>query len=79
MALGIVPRTADFGVPATNFVVFDRRMVLAETVAAELTITAPSEIALYEKTFAVLATHAPYGDQARALIAAALEHRRNQL
>ncbi len=75
VGLGIIPRAADFGVPATNFVLFDRRLVLAETVAAELTITAPSEIALYERTFAVLAKRAVYGDNARALIAAALEMR----
>ncbi|MEU1527094.1 helix-turn-helix transcriptional regulator [Nocardia rhamnosiphila] len=71
VGVGVIPRAAEFGVPATNFVLFDRRMVLAETVAAELTVTTPSEIALYENTFAVLAARAVYDGKARALIAAA--------
>jgi hypothetical protein len=40
-----------------------------------LTITRPSEIALHEKTFAVLAQQAEDGDQARALIASVRERR----
>ncbi|MFI7004439.1 helix-turn-helix domain-containing protein [Nocardia sp. NPDC050175] len=58
--------------PATNFVIHDRKVVLVETVAAELTITRPSEIALYEKSFALLAAQAVHGAAARALIGAAL-------
>lgn len=49
--------------------------MLTETVSAELTITRPSEIALHEKTFAVLAEQAVYNDAARALIVRALERR----
>ncbi|WP_024804516.1 helix-turn-helix transcriptional regulator [Nocardia sp. BMG51109] len=74
--LGILPLTAEYRLPATNFVIYDRTQVLTETVSAELTITRPSEIALHEKTFATLAEQAAYGDEARAMIAAAAERRR---
>ncbi|MFF0490089.1 helix-turn-helix domain-containing protein [Nocardia sp. NPDC004068] len=70
--LGILPLTAEYRVPATNFVIYDRTRVQTETVSAELTITQPSEIALHEKTFATLATQAAYRDDARALIARAM-------
>jgi hypothetical protein len=74
--LGILPLTAEYRLPAANFVIYDRTQVLTETVSAELTITRPSEIALHEKTFAVLAKQAAYGDEARALIRTAAERRR---
>ncbi|MBF6465896.1 helix-turn-helix transcriptional regulator [Nocardia beijingensis] len=74
--LGIIPICAEYRAPATNFVIYDRAQVLTETVSAELTITRPSEIALHERTFAILADQAEYGDRARALIAKALERRR---
>ncbi|MCX4092505.1 helix-turn-helix domain-containing protein [Nocardia sp. alder85J] len=74
--LGILPLTAEYRLPAANFVIYDRTQVLTETVSAELTITRPSEIALHEKTFAVLAEQAAYGDEARALIRTAAERRR---
>lgn len=72
LAVAIVPRTAEYRAPATNFVIHDRKVVLVETVAAELTITRPSEVALYEKSFALLAEQAMHGEDARALIRAAL-------
>jgi transcriptional regulator with XRE-family HTH domain len=73
--LGVIPLDAEYRVPATNFVVYDRVQVITETVSAELTITRPSEIALHEKTFAVLADQAAYSDAARALIGRALQRR----
>nr|WP_280208848.1 DUF5753 domain-containing protein [Nocardia cyriacigeorgica] len=75
LRLGVIPLDAEYRAPATNFVIYDRSRVLTETVSAELTITRPSEIALHEKTFAVLADQAAYNDAARALIMRALEHR----
>ncbi|MEG8177023.1 helix-turn-helix domain-containing protein [Nocardia terpenica] len=75
LMLGILPLDAEFRVPATNFVIYDRTQVLTETVSAELTITRPSEIALHEKTFHILADQASYGDAARQLIRRALEQR----
>ncbi|AHH17099.1 transcriptional regulator [Nocardia nova SH22a] len=65
---GIVPLTAEYRVPATNFVIYDRSRVITETVSAELTITRPSEILLHEKTFGVLADQAVYGDAAREIL-----------
>ncbi|BAD58726.1 helix-turn-helix domain-containing protein [Nocardia farcinica] len=75
LRLGVIPLDAEYRAPATNFVIYDRDRVLTETVSAELTITRPSEIALHEKTFAVLAEQAVYNDAARALILRALERR----
>jgi len=75
LRLGVIPLDAEYRAPATNFVIYDRAQVLTETVSAELTITRPSEIALHEKTFAVLAEQAVYNDAARALIVRALERR----
>lgn len=72
VVLGVVPRTAVFRYPTTNFVIFDRATVQVETIAAELTITQPRELALYERTFRMLSQQAQYGDPARELIAAAL-------
>ncbi|MFF0487790.1 DUF5753 domain-containing protein [Nocardia sp. NPDC004068] len=75
LRLGVIPLDTDYRAPATNFVMYDRAQVLTETVSAELTITGPSEIALHEKTFAVLAEQAAYSDAARALTVRALERR----
>ncbi|WP_039828103.1 helix-turn-helix domain-containing protein [Nocardia testacea] len=71
VGVGVIPRAAEFGVPSTNFLMFDRGLVMVETVSAGLSVTTPSEIALYERTFAALAARAVYGGKARALIAAA--------
>lgn len=75
LAVAILPRTAEYCAPATNFVIHDRKVVLVETVAAELTIARPSEIALYEKTLALLAAQSHHGDAARELITTALQLR----
>ncbi|MGW0179612.1 helix-turn-helix domain-containing protein [Nocardia sp. NPDC003345] len=75
LRLGVIPLDIEYRAPATNFVIYDRAQVLTETVSAELTMTRPSEIALHEKTFAVLADQAAYNDAARTLITRALERR----
>ncbi len=76
LSLGIVPRTFPFIYTTTSFAAFDHRLVMVETVSAELSVTSPSELAYYEKAWAALHRHAVYGDDARALIAPALSHRR---
>lgn len=76
LRLGIIPLTAEYRAPATNFVIYDRTQVLTETVSAELTITRPSEIALHEKTFTILAEQASYGTEAAELISVVAERRR---
>ncbi|MFI9509131.1 helix-turn-helix domain-containing protein [Nocardia sp. NPDC052566] len=77
LVFGVVPRYAEYRVPATNFLMYDRRLVQVETVTAELTITQPREIILYEKTFQVLSSQAEYGEAAWALIRTALDRRRD--
>lgn len=73
---GIVPAGAEWLTPATNFVMFDDRMVMVEAITAELTITQPREIALYGRAFQTLAGQAVTGEAARGLIRTALERRR---
>jgi transcriptional regulator with XRE-family HTH domain len=78
ITLGIIPALAEYRVPTNQFIMFDNRLVHVETVSAELTIKQPREIALYGKTFEELTKIAVIGNAARALITAALEHRRNE-
>ncbi|WP_306357449.1 MULTISPECIES: DUF5753 domain-containing protein [unclassified Nocardia] len=75
LLLGILPLQAALPMQLTNFVMFDNRMVTVESIAAELTITQPREIALYSRTFDTLASQSVTGDSARALIRKALETR----
>ncbi|MCU1644556.1 MAG: family transcriptional regulator [Nocardia sp.] len=72
VVLGIVPSAHTYTAPTNNFIMFDTRMVQVETVSAELTITQPSEIALYDKAFHRLKDQAIHGKDARAMIAAAV-------
>ncbi|KMO95629.1 helix-turn-helix domain-containing protein [Streptomyces roseus] len=59
-----------------SFTVYDDVQVGIELLSARVTITAPGEIATYERAFADLATHAAYGASARTLIRrAAAAHR----
>jgi len=76
LVLGIVPIASRFIYRTTDFVLYDRRTVLVETITAESKITQPREIILYDKAFQELAKQAVYGPKARALIVAALERLR---
>lgn len=76
LALGVIPRIAVFRCPTTNFLMYDRKQVQVETVTAELFVTQPGEIALYEKAFQMLTGQAVKGEAARMLIERALEERR---
>jgi hypothetical protein len=51
---------------------FDSEQVAVELVSGFLTVTQPSEIAMYTDVFAALAQQAVYGAQARALITSAI-------
>lgn len=73
VVIGVIPADAAYEVPTTNFVMYDMRQVQVETIAAELTITQPRELELYERTFQALAKQAVYGVQARAVIQSRLE------
>ncbi|MGF6883465.1 transcriptional regulator with XRE-family HTH domain [Nocardia sp. GAS34] len=79
LLIGIIPLWAHYRCPTTsNFVIYDRELVLTETISAELTITRPSEIALHERTFGLLAEQAATGPAAAELITAAARRRRDR-
>jgi transcriptional regulator with XRE-family HTH domain len=74
VSLGIIPARARMTLaPENAFLIFDERLVMIETYSAELTITQPREIAVYEKAFAWLSNSAVHGRQARALILQAVD------
>ncbi|WP_454198179.1 helix-turn-helix domain-containing protein [Nocardia sp. Marseille-Q1738] len=78
MLFGVVPSEAEWLTPATNFVMFDDRMILVEAISAELTITQPREIALYVRAFETLAAQSVTGKAARAVVGAALDRWRGK-
>jgi transcriptional regulator with XRE-family HTH domain len=73
LALGIIPFTADRSAmwQLETFYMFDSERVIVENLSAEINVTAPSELALYERAFLALGGLAVYGGAARALIGAA--------
>ncbi len=74
VSLGVVPMRPDRERwPVEGFWIYDTAQVNVELVSGYLTITQPSEVAMYADTFAELADLAVYGATARALIAAAME------
>lgn len=74
VSLGVVPMTPDRERwPAEGFWIYDAAQVNVELISGYLTITQPSEIALYAETFAEMAALAVYGAPARALITSALD------
>jgi transcriptional regulator with XRE-family HTH domain len=78
VSLGIIPARARMTLaPENAFLIFDQRMVMIETYSAELTITQPREIAVYEKAFSWLSDSAVHGRQARALILRAIDELAN--
>ncbi|EFL13876.1 DUF5753 domain-containing protein [Streptomyces sp. C] len=73
VSLGIVPMSADRGMwPAEGFWVYDDTQVVIELASAQVTIKQPTEIELYARVFAELASIAVHGKDARALIAQAV-------
>lgn len=73
LSLGIIPtRARHRRAPHHGFWVFDERLVLVDTAAAELAITQPREIAVYVQEFDWLASSAVYGTDARELITGAI-------
>lgn len=72
LSLGIIPRRAEFVYTTTCFVLVDQRMAEVETISAGLTVTAPRELAYYEKAWAALSRLAVHGTDARALITEAI-------
>ncbi|WP_433601260.1 helix-turn-helix domain-containing protein [Nocardia sp. CA-135953] len=75
ITIGIIPAIAEALIVSNSFVMFDNRMVMVESTAAELTITQPREVAIYGRAFDVLAGQSVTGEAARELIRKALERR----
>jgi transcriptional regulator with XRE-family HTH domain len=68
--LGILPFTALLPVaPLNGFWIFDDSLVTFETIAAEIHVRDPDEVALYGAVFEQLDEISLYGDDARKLIA----------
>ncbi|QIS20469.1 helix-turn-helix domain-containing protein [Nocardia terpenica] len=72
VVLGIIPSDHEYLAPTNNFAIYDEREVRVETISAELTITPPAEIALYDKSFRTLRDQAVHGRDARAMISEAM-------
>ncbi|MFI8967092.1 helix-turn-helix domain-containing protein [Streptomyces sp. NPDC053493] len=75
VSLGIIPmETPDRTLwPQEVFHIYDDTLVSVELLTAQVNITQPSEIALYEKAFEELRSMAVYGSAARARVVAAIE------
>jgi transcriptional regulator with XRE-family HTH domain len=73
--LGIIPLGGDRRkvLPREGFVMFDEERVSVELISGVLSVTQPSEIAMYVRDFTDLAGIAVNGQAARDLIAAALD------
>ncbi len=73
VSLGIVPsRVRRTRMPVEGFWIFDTAQVNVELVSGHLTLTQPSEVAMYANTFAMLGSTAVHGSKARALLLAAI-------
>ncbi|WP_338058612.1 DUF5753 domain-containing protein [Streptomyces noursei] len=75
VSLGVIPMGAVRGNawPCESFSIYDEKEVAGELVSASLTVTRPSEIAEYTRTFTELAAIAAYGAPARKLITGAID------
>ncbi|WP_255955804.1 helix-turn-helix domain-containing protein [Streptomyces odontomachi] len=74
VSLGVIPASAVRGMwPVEGFWIFDEERVLVDLVTAEITVTQPREITLYERTFSALADLAVYGTAARSVITSAID------
>ncbi len=74
VSLGVIPLSAGRRPmwPLESFTIFDDARVYVELLSAQVTVTAPTEVALYLHAYGKLAELAVYGPQARAIITAAL-------
>lgn len=72
LRIGIVPLNTEFRAPTAGFVIHDSAAVEIETVTGEVITANPDDIALAERTFALLANQAVYGDDARLVLTRAL-------
>ncbi|MFF4601887.1 helix-turn-helix domain-containing protein [Streptomyces sp. NPDC001339] len=74
VSVGVIPvKVGRTRMPVEGFVIFDKVQANVELVSGYLTLTQPSEVAMYADTFAMLADMAVYGTKVRALITAAMD------
>lgn len=75
LALGVIPFTADRVAmwPLEAMYIFDDERVTVESLSAEINITVPGEVRLYQRAFIELGRMAVYGPAAEALIKAAID------
>jgi transcriptional regulator with XRE-family HTH domain len=74
VSLGIIPSGVRRELwPVEGFWIFDQARVVVEIVTAEVTITQPSEVRQYARTFADLGRLAAYGADARSVVTAAID------
>jgi len=74
VSLGIIPFTAKRTMwPVETFNVFDDTQVAVELLSAQVTVTSPSEVALYLQAFARYSKISVHGQAARSLITAAID------
>ncbi|WP_116213874.1 helix-turn-helix domain-containing protein [Streptomyces olivoreticuli] len=74
VSLGVIPFEAIRSLwPLETFNVFDDKQAAVELLTAQVTVTAPGEVAMYVKAFVDLQSHAVYGSRARSLITAAID------
>ncbi|MFE6100793.1 helix-turn-helix domain-containing protein [Streptomyces laurentii] len=74
VSLGVVPMRPDRERwPAEGFWIYDATQVNVELISGYLTVTQPSEVAMYADTFAELAALAVYGAAARTLITSVVD------
>ncbi|MFD7781004.1 helix-turn-helix domain-containing protein [Streptomyces sp. NPDC059753] len=67
--LGVIPLGAQLRrTPAHGFWIYDRRLVIVETISEELWLDGDADIALYERAWDWLTEAAAYGRDARRLI-----------
>jgi len=74
VSLGVIPWSARRAVwPLEAFYAFDDRLVIVETLTAEINVRQSSEVTDYLRAFAELSKSAVYGSAARALITGAID------
>ncbi|MFG2722415.1 helix-turn-helix domain-containing protein [Streptomyces sp. NPDC048416] len=75
VSLGVIPFSARERTMWTleGFNIFDDRRVHVELLTAQVTLTAPSEVAMYVRAFTELRELAVYGATARALVTGAID------
>ncbi|MGW5875073.1 helix-turn-helix domain-containing protein [Nocardiopsis terrae] len=74
VSLGVIPPDVVRSMwPGEGVWIFDAKAAVIETTTAELTVTQPSEISLFLRSFDRLQGHAVFGAEARMLIRRAIE------